>query len=1030
MLAKLSIHRPAFITCIVLFMLSIGYFAATQLGVEFNPAVNIPYVSVVTIYKGAGPTEIESLVSKPIEDALATLPGLKHVRSTSQEGISQVSAEFTLETDPQYAEQQVRDHVGAIRPSLPKDIDEPLIQKIDENASAILRLSLSSKEPVSAADLFDMADQKIKPLLEQVPHVGRVDIVGARKRQIQVLFDAKKMKDRELSMTQLNSQLSSTGDNIPAGTVQDLKKESNLRTLGQYNVLDTVSNTIISSFGGERSLRIKDLAEVRDSLEDETSRAYMNGSKTIFLEVYKQSGANTVAIAKDVLKRVDRLKAEVESLPGHPTLSIVEDSSIWIKNNVDDVKESIFFGIILAVLVVFTFLQSSRSTLITALALPNSLLGAFILMWLCGYTINQMTLLALSLSVGLLIDDAIVVRENIFRHIEMGKKPIQAALDGTAEVQMAVVATTFTVLAVFGPIAFLKGIVGQFFKQFGFVICFAMLISLFDALTIAPMLSAYFAGSIHRKKGFFERLFAPYLNASERTQKWLENKYVKVLTVVLRYPGRSLLASALIFILCVCTLKWVPITFNPSAENGEFTISYHLPSDAALEAIDEVGQKMDLIVRENKEVLFTTLSVGVVNGDTGTGELYVKLVPQKQRKLNTTRTKDKIREQLKDFSYANPTIGDWGGHDFQLLLKGSDEELLKSYSNKVLSELKKMATLKDVDFDYRSGKPEIQLKIKDRSANELGVSPSLLGNEMHALIEGVNVAKYRVHGREYDIHTRLKEEQRNAEKNFDLYYVPNVNKSLIRLSDVVERNYETGPSKIRREDRSRVTKIEGNLAAKVGLGDVTKSVSELLKTQALTPPAGVTYSFSGQAEELEELSQSVLIALFFGLIFIYFALTSLYDSFVTPFAIMLALPLALCGSFAALAITRESLNVLSMIGVIMLIGVAAKNSILLVDHANQLVSQGLSRTEAMIKSGYSRLRPILMTSAALIAGAVPIAIGLTESSNGRSSMGIAIIGGMISSTLLTLIVVPAAYSYIDRFRAWSLSLMKAKFEVE
>ena len=1035
-LADLSIKRPTFITCIVGLMLAVGIVSIFKLGVDLFPDVNFPVVFVSTNYQGAGPSEIETLVSKPIEDELSTLQGVKRLSSVSMEGVSQVIAEFTLETDIKYAEQQVRDRVGAVKALLPKDAKEPVIRRLDPSDQPIVILSLSAKDHLSEAELYDIANEKIRPKIEQIDQVGQVYSLGARKRQIKVAFDAGKLKARELSVTNLNAKLSTSGENIPAGKNEDTKTESIVRTLGQFGSLEEVGNTIINFFGGERTLRVKDLARIEDSLEDEKSRTFINGERSLFLYVFKQSGANTVAVVDNVLKRVNALDAELKLMKGKPEIKVVRDGAVYIRANVTDMKESITIGIVLAIIVVFFFLQNARSTLITALALPNSLLGAFVLMWVSGYTINLMTLLALSLSVGLLIDDAIVVRENIFRHLEMGKKPVDAALQGTKEVTQAVVATTLTVIAVFGPVAFLKGVVGQFFKQFGFVICFAMLISLFDALTIAPMLSAYFASpTAHGDRGFFERLFAKPLAAFERGQRWLEDYYERLLGRVVVRPGRAIGVSVLIFFACMYTGKFVPKTFLPPQDAGEFSLDYDLPPGASLDATSELGAKLNEIIKANPEVELSALSVGSRNAESNVGSFYVRLVNSKKRKLNTSQFKEKLREQMKPFAYANPKVKDYdavggGQRPFNLNIVASDQEALEAYTMKFFEFLKKNPGLKDVDVNFRPGKPEVQLAIKSNRASELGVTPATLGLEMRNLIEGTDVAKFRTGGVEYDVRTRLSESQRNLKQNFNSYYVPNLNGNLVKLSDVADRVEKTGPSKVNRQDRSRYIQIQADITPGYGMGDVMKQIDTTFTSDPeLKLPPGFRYAYVGQAENFKELGESMLTAIVFGVLFIFLVLSSLYESFVTPFTIMLALPLAFCGSLVALAITQESLNIFSMIGVIMLLGVAVKNSILLVDYANQLIHEGMDRNRAMIQAGRTRLRPILMTSVALIAGTIPIALGLNEASKQRTSMGVAIIGGLVSSTLLTLVVVPAAFSFVDRFRIWSNRAVKKFFRL-
>jgi HAE1 family hydrophobic/amphiphilic exporter-1 len=1028
-LADLSIRRPTFITCVVLLMLAVGRFSISKLGVDLFPDVNFPIIFVSTPYLGAGPAEIETLVSKPLEDELSTLPGVKRLSSISQEGVSQVIAEFTLETDIKFAEQQVRDRVGAAKRKLPKEIDEPVIRRLDPSDQPIMILSLTADPKANEGQLYDIANESIRPKIEQVDQVGLVYVLGARKKQIKISFDAKKLKAHELSATSVNQKLSASGENIPAGKLDEGKNESIVRTLGQFNSLEAIENSIINFFGSEHPLRVKDIATVEDSLEDEKSRVFLNGQKSLFLYVFKQSGANTIAVVDNVVKKLESIRPALERIESKPKVSLIRDGSVYIRNNVLDVKESIFFGITLAVIVVFLFLGSARSTLITALALPNSLLGAFILMWAAGFTINLMTLLALSLAVGLLIDDAIVVRENIYRHIEMGKKPIQAALEGTKEVSLAVIATTLTVIAVFGPVAFLSGVVGQFFKQFGFVVCFAMLISLFDALTIAPMLSAYFAGTAHNvSKSWFSKLTQPALDRFEQFQKWMENTYELILKKVIAHPIRSIAISTLIFFASMSTGKFVPKTFLPPQDAGEFSVDIDLPPGTSLEAMNEVSLKIDEEIRKNAEVEIAALTVGNRDGESNVASFFVKLVPSKKRKMNTSEVKQKIRDQLLPYAYASPKVKDYdavggGQRPFNMNLVGSNQQEVEAFTMKVLDRLRKNPGLKDVDINFRPGKPEVQVDLNRPIASARGVTPSTAGLELRNLIEGQDVAKYRVNGLEYDVHSRLQESQRNVNQNFNNYYVPNLNQNLVRLSEVSSKIQRTGPSKINRQDRARYIQIQSDISPGAGMGDVMKSIDIMFTGQGpdadLKLPETMRYNFVGQAENFKELGESIVIAIGFGVLFIFLVLASLYESFVTPLSIMLALPLAFCGSIVALAITGESLNIFSMIGVIMLLGVAVKNSILLVDYANQLINDGMDRNTAMIKAGKTRLRPILMTSFALIAGTIPIAVGLNEASKQRTSMGIAIIGGLVSSTLLTLIVVPAAFAFVDRFRIWS-----------
>lgn len=1030
-LASLSIKRPIFITCVVILSLAAGLLSMSRLGLDLFPDVTFPVVTVTTPYPGAGPAEIETLVSKPIEDELSTISGIKRLSSESREGTSVVIAEFTLETDVKYAEQQVRDRVGSAKSKLPRDIKEPTIRRIDPADQPIIEIAVDADLP--PAQLFDLADDKIRPRLEQVNQVGLVDIVGGRKREVHVLLDRKKLKSSELSVTGVAGRLAGSGEDIPSGKKSEGDKETIFRTVGQFKSLDDIRNLVVNFFGNDVPVRISDLGTVEDSLEDETSRAFFNGKKALFIKAFKQSGSNTVRVADELKKKVEILNAEFAKQPGHPHLTVYRDGAVWIRINVDDVKESITMGVLLAVFVVFLFLGNGRSTIITGLALPNSLIGAFLLMAIAGYTINIMTLLALSLVVGLLVDDAIVVRENIFRHIEMGKKPIQAALDGTGEVRLAVIATTLTVIAVFGPLGFLKGVVGQFFKQFGLTVVFAMAISMFDALTIAPMLSAYFAGHNEEKKsGVFYHTVGVVLRAFNAFQDWLEEKYEQSLHFTVRHPLKVLGVATLIFFACYSLVRFVPKTFLPAQDAGEFAVALDMPPGTSLDGMSELALKANEIIQKNPEVLASALTVGSTDGDPNKAEFYVHLVDSKKRSVNTSELKARLREQLKPLAFANPVVKDYdpvggGQRPLILVIRGTDQKQLEKIGLALQKKLKDHPALLDVDVSFRAGKPEFQVKPEKTQATRLGISTAGIGEELRAQVEGVTPAKYRENGLEYDVRVRLKEDQRNLKQSFRETFVPNLNGSLVPLWRVADPIDAEGPSKISRMDRSRIVQVTADIRPGQGMGDAMKDIDQMLTEGELKLPEGVDYTFIGQAENFKELGESIVFAMGSGVLFIFLVLSSLYESFVTPFTIMLAMPLAICGSFVALAATQQTLDIFSMIGLVMLLGVAVKNSILLVDYAMQLIHEGTERNAAIIKAGRVRLRPILMTTMALIAGTTPIALGLNEASKQRVSMGVAIIGGLISSTVLTLFVVPAAFSYVDRFRLWSKDKLSRLF---
>jgi HAE1 family hydrophobic/amphiphilic exporter-1 len=1027
--AALSIKRPVFITCIVLISMILGYLSLLKLPVDLFPNVTFPVVTVTTPYPGAGPKEVETLVSKVFEEQFSTLSGVKSIKSINQEGVSIVVTEFVFTTDIKYAEQQIRDKVSSAKIKLPDDVKESTIRRIDPADQPIISVAVEADLP--EAKLYELADLKVKSKLEQVAQVGLVNILGGRKRELKVELDLDKMRARQVSALQVTDSLGKAGKNIPSGKIDTTnKQEAVFRTVGEFQSFDEIKNTVVSFYGNDVATKISDIATITDDLEDQKNATFVNGRKSLLLNVYRQSGSNTVAVAESVAKKIETLNESFVKEGLAVKLSIVRDGSGPINANIVDVKESIFIGIALTIVVVFFFLSSVRSTIITGLALPNSLLGAFILISVAGFSINIMSLLALSLAVGLLVDDAIVVRENIFRHLEMGKSPKQAALDGTAEVMLAVIATTLTVIAVFGPIAFLDGVVGQFFKEFGLTICFALAISLFDAITIAPMMSAYFAGGVGQHgatkigpESLYDRTFGRMLKAFDRFQTKLEDYYVKVLEVTLRNPLKILALGVVVFIISIMGLKFVPKTFLPPQDQGEFSVALDLPPGTSLKEMERVALEVNTMLRSNPEVAYSVLTVGSTQGESNKAEFYIQLVPRKQRKINTILFKDKIRLDLKKFSDTNPQVKDYdavggGLRPFSLNIQGTDEKQLSEISQKVFEKLKDHPALKDVDLSYRPGKPEFQI-IPDRAlAERSGISTNTLGLELRTLMEGQTPAVYRVAGEEYNIRVRLQESQRNLKENFNKILVPNINYRLVPLNQVAKGLDADGPANITRQDRGRYYQVSADISPTgPGMGGAIDEVKRIFKEDVKLPP-GMAYSFTGQAENFQELIVSMGKAALLGIIFIYLVLASLYESFVTPLTIMLVLPLAACGAFFALLITQSSLDLFSMIGCIMLLGVATKNSIILIDYSNQQVKKGMNFKEAILSAGKNRLRPILMTSFALIAGMIPIAIGLNEASKQRTSMGIAVIGGLISSTILTLVIVPAAYSYIERFRVF------------
>lgn len=1027
---ELSVKRPIFMSCVLVALMVVGIFSYTKLPVELFPEISLPVVVVTTVYPGAGPTEIESLVSKPIEDNLSTVSGIKNVRSVNRESMSVVIAEFNLDIDIKYAEQQVRDKVANIRRQLPDDIEEPTIARVDPAAQPIMILAI--KSDLQGSQLFDLAKERVKPLLEQVNQVGQVEVIGGRQREIQIQLDRNKLARREMSVSQIAAGLNNSGQNVPAGKI-DKASSSELvfRTLGEFNSIDQIQNTIVSFFGNEVVTKISDVGRVEDTLADAKMKSFLDGKETIFLNLYKQSGSNTIAVADGVFKKVDQINLDLKQLYGENfELVVARDTSRLVWNNVFDVLESIGIGIILTVLVVYFFLGSLRSTIITGFAIPVSLIGSMALLYIFGLTINVMSLLAFSLAVGLLIDDAIVVRENIFRHMEMGKSALKAALDGTAEVGLAVLAVTLAVLSVFGPIAFLSGVIGQFFKSFGLGVCFVMIISLFDALTNAPMLSAYFGGKhvdIKTQKPKWTNPIRALVIFFDRFQAFLENTYEKFLKFIVRWPSAALLGCIAVVVALAATVPYISKTFLPPSDSGEFIVAFELKPGATLEQMSQETLAAEKVIKEIPEVAQTIVIAGNASGQSYISTVYVNLKAFGDRKKNTSEVKNDVRELLmKKASHLSPKVKDidlvgGGQRPFVVNIRGQDLEQVREVSTKLFAKLQKNPSLIDPESNDKPGLPEFQIKIDNAKAQYFGVSPAIVGGELRNQIEGAIPAKFRENGLEYDIRVRLQENQRDIEQSYATTRVPNLNGRMVALRDFTTPQKEVGFASINRENRMRFISIEADVApGGSGMGGVINEINEIFKSKEIELPPGVTYKFVGQAESFQELIVSVLVAGLLGLIFIYLVLASLYESTVTPFTIMLVIPFAIVGGFFGLFVMDSTLDLFSMIGCVMLMGLATKNSIIMVDYINQKLVEGVKLNDAIIQGCKTRLRPILMTSFALVAGMLPVAIGLNEASSQRKSLGIAVVGGVLVSTFLTLILIPAVFSYIERGRKWML----------
>ncbi len=1052
-IARLSIKRPIFISCIVIIIIVMGIIGLNRIGVDIYPPVDFPVVSVTTYYTGATPDEIEKLISKPLEEQISTISGLKDLSSQNLEGYSIIIAEFTYETDVKYAEEKMREKVALARNNLPDDLqEEPLVRQFDIQDTPVLTLALSAD--LSATDIYDLAKERIKPLIEQTDGVGEVRINGGTRREIQVELDRNKLNTYEISALTVADQLKNGGANIPVGKFDKKSVSTLFRTIGEYNNLDQIKKTIIS-FSGDinHSITIGDLGTVRDGAEEATSissiyyakqvtpekQGFFNGlfsgkekQKTrtmetrpcLLIDVLKQSGANPVEVVDKINARMPAINEIIRNSAGKPELFYVYDSAKYIRGNINDVVETMIIGILLAIIVVYFFLGNIRSTIITGIAIPNSILGAFLLMYVMGFTVNIMTLMALSLTVGLLVDDAIVVRENIFRKLETKMLPMKAAEIGTTEVMLAVIATTLTIISVFLPIGFLQGIVGRFFKQFGLTVVFAMAISLFDALAVAPLLSGYFAGSGTKTRNIVIRSF-------DRFQRKLDDYYSKIVNVSLNHPVIIIIVTAVIFIGSLAVFGIVKTTFMPDSDQSEFLVSIEMPPQTNLDGTYEVANKIADVIKTIPELNYMTIQAGNENDEHNLASVSVFMVPANERKKNITELKQEARKMLKGFEYAKPSVNNYSrsgmgsSKPFVLNLKGENLDELNAYAEKVMEHLKNIKDLTEISSSYVPGKPEFQIILDDRKMQSLGVANRKAGTELRYQITGTVVGKFHDKGLEYDIRMRLKPEQRDLTRTYMETRVPNIQNKMIPLTAFAKVATKTGQSKIIRQDRARSVQIYANISPNGALGSAMEKTTSIL-TRDLPLPNGISYSFMGQADMFRDMIFNIVTAFFLSIIFIYLVLSSLYESFITPVTILIALPPALTGAFLALFITGKNMDMFCMIGMIMLLGLVTKNSILLVDFALEGVRSGMSRKEAVIRAGKIRLRPILMTTFAMLAGTLPMALGAGEAAKYRTGMGVVIIGGLIISTVITLVVVPAVFSYIDRFR----EAIESKFRPE
>ncbi len=1022
-LADVSINRPVFAFMMTAALIVLGVFSYFQLGLDLMPKTDYPVVTIGTTLVGASSEEIETQITKPIEEVVNTINGVDELRASSDQGFSRCFITFVLERDIETAVQDVRDKVATIVSKFPRDTLPPVIQKIDPDAAPILTVAVSGDR--SPKEITEIVDKKIKQVLETVKDVGDVTFIGDRRREIQLLLNADRMSAYGLTVDQVRAAVERQNVEVPGGLFISGPSEIALRTMGRiYNVNDF--NRIILAYREGSVVTFGDIGRVVDTVEEPRTLGRLDGRPAISLMIRKQSGTNTVAVVDGVLARLERLKP---TLPPDIRVQTIRDQSRFIRRSFEEIQLHLLLGSLLASVVVFFFIRNIRSTLIAAFAIPASIVGTFTFMKAFGFTLNNMTMLALSLATGIVIDDAIVVLENIFRYVEeKGVHPREAAGKATAEIGLAVMATTLSLVVIFLPVAFMTGQVGRYFYSFGIASAAAIMLSMFVSFTLTPALCATWLrpsdagghGRSSKSRGFYAAM---------------DRVYDHMLHWSLRHRFVMLLIAAAVSVSAIALFPRVGKELVPDDDQSEFSINIHLPKGTSFDRTNQYVTEIEQDVKELPEVqtVFTNVNVGSAN-------IYVGLTPLEDRKVSQQDLMRRARIFLR--KYPNARISVSGGTDIsgastaggrggggstnriQVLIQGPDIEQLQTYALALIDKMRTIPGVVDVDTNYEATQPELRVTADRARAADLGVDIDSLASSLRVLVGGEEVSKYKEGDDQYSVKLRLDEQFRNDPARMGELLIPSSTQKVVKVSDVAQLKLQPGPASIDRYNRQRQISVYGNLD-KTTLAEVIAMTRAKVDELNLKP--GYQAVFGGSARTLAEASNDFVIAIILAVVFIYMVLASQFNSFIHPLTIMTALPLSLPAGLLALMAFGMSINVYSAIGLMMLFGIVKKNSILQVDYTNTLRAQGMERHEALIAANHVRLRPILMTTVSIIAGMLPIAFGRGAGSGSRASMAVTIIGGQMLCLLLTLLITPVVYSYFDDLREWSPSRLLAWF---
>jgi len=1040
---RISIGNPVLATMMMLAFVVLGLFSYNRLRVDQFPDVTFPVVVVQTAYPGASPETVEADITRKVEEAVNTINGINSLTSRSYEGTSVVIIEFALTVDPAQAAQDVREKVALIKAAFRKEVDEPRITRYDPADRPIFSVSVTNQPGVqqrSLRELTTIADQIVKKRLENVRGVGSVTLVGGVKREIQIQVKPGEMEALGVGIDQVINAVRNENQELPAGAIRSSSNEKVVQVQGKIRNPEDFGRIIVARRGGQPVL-LSQIATVVDSQQEQESLALYNGQRTLALDILKAQGQNTIDVADGLANALKELDPTMQALYPGVAVEVIKDGSRQIRVGVEGVRKTLIEGALLTVLIVFLFLNSWRSTVITGLTLPVALIGTFLFMYMFGFTINMITLMALSLCVGLLIDDAIVVRENIVRHAGMRvngkfKSHKQAALEGTQEIGLAVLATTFSIVAVFLPIGFMGGIIGRFFHQFGVTVAAAVLISMFVSFTLDPMLSSIWPdpavhGTKGQRKGIYANTIGRVLEQFERLVQWMSDTYQVLLKWSLKNRIATLLIAAVTFFagLAIPGSGLIGTEFVPQADYSETGVVFYTPVGSSLELTEAKARQVETVLREFPEVrnLYTAINAGSTMG-RNYALVFVQLAPRKERERSTAQMSGPLRDRLTQIAGITVThigaLDGVGGDNKQIRLSllGTDLNQLAKLSEQALQKIRAIPGVVDLDSSMKAQKPTISIEPRRDVGADLGVGVAQIGGTLRPLLAGEAASTWRAPDDEnYDVKVRLAPNERSNIDDLSRLMLTSTQTNsdgspkMVPLRQVASITPSLGANQINRRNLNREVELSANVVGR-SAGQVSADVKQAL--ESMNWPPGYRYQVGGATKNMQESFGYALSALALGVIFIYMILASQFASFLQPVAIMSALPLTLIGVFLALMSFRSTLNLFSIIGFIMLMGLVTKNAILLVDFTNQARKAGAERNAALLEAAHVRLRPILMTTLAMVFGMVPLAFGMAEGSEQRAPMGQAVIGGIITSSLLTLVVVPVIYTYLDDFTAW------------